>query len=433
MLAECLLAHLEAELSKSPALLNKPTREGKLQGEATRELKAVVCQNFPDAKPVDYNLFEEWVKRRELAIAYSDGTFLLYSRTFFWRILDLAQGTDESRALLREKIRHLLRTGKFRGQDFTFRIFFHAEHVMLDLMRERLLAGPHIPFQEAWELLKEQSEFWSECGYDYYDSVLGAALARLQAQKEDAEERANRAEREIRTASEIQMSILPAELPQIEGGSIRAIYKPAALVGGDFYDVVRLSETELGVLIADVTGHGVPAALVASMLKVSFAHQKEKLRSPSRVLQQIDVDLFMPTGLLISAAYVHVDFASKRVTAANAGHPPVLVRRRQTGACFELAAHGTLLGWREDHPAPQETMCDLLSGDRLLLYTDGLTEAANAEGDLFDFERLASAFAAADSLETQAALASLLGGVEAFRGRERPLQDDATALLIDMN
>ena len=186
-------------------------------------------------------------------------------------------------------------------------------------------------------------------------------------------------ESELSTARTIQLSIIPDTPPPIAGLEIAAAYQPASEVGGDFYDFVDLGEGRLAVFIADVSGHGVPAALVASMLKIALAAQPA-LADPAEVLHQLN-QLFC--GRLkrqfFTAAYAV--FAGDTLTLASGGHPPPIVGTR------EFHAEGFVIGrMRSARFTP--VSASFVAGDVAVFYTDGIIEAASPSGEIWGWERL---------------------------------------------
>ncbi|HEX3682649.1 MAG TPA: SpoIIE family protein phosphatase [Bryobacteraceae bacterium] len=195
-------------------------------------------------------------------------------------------------------------------------------------------------------------------------------------------------ERELATARHIQNSILPRGAPQITALQIATRYQPMTAVAGDFYDFIRTGEDSLTILVADVSGHGVPAALVASMLKICFAAQRDEARDPARVLAGFNRMLHDALGgQYVTAACASVDLSAQQVIYSGAGHPPSLLFRRSRGELVQLAENGLFIG-----PFPHatyENMCvPFESGDKLLLYTDGIIEATAPDGEQFGHDRL---------------------------------------------
>jgi sigma-B regulation protein RsbU (phosphoserine phosphatase) len=192
------------------------------------------------------------------------------------------------------------------------------------------------------------------------------------------EERLLAINKELEIARQIQSSILPREVPQIAGLDIAARHLPMSTVAGDFYDFLVVDEKRIGVLIADVTGHGVPAALIASMLKVAFAAQSAHAGAPARVLTGLNRALCGKfEDHFVTAAYVFIDMEAEVMRYAGAGHPPLMVISRATGKARQIEENGLMLGL---FPEADYTAIEIpiSAGDRYLLCTDGVLEATNA-------------------------------------------------------
>src|SRR6202012_2102299 len=133
-------------------------------------------------------------------------------------------------------------------------------------------------------------------------------------------------QKELETARQIQMSILPTEIPKLDGLDIAARYIPMTSVAGDFYDFIAVDEKHIGILVADVSGHGMPAALIASMLKIALSSQVDHATDPARVLLGLNKALCGKfEHHFVTAAYVFVDMEKGTLTYAGAGHPPLLL------------------------------------------------------------------------------------------------------------
>jgi sigma-B regulation protein RsbU (phosphoserine phosphatase) len=237
--------------------------------------------------------------------------------------------------------------------------------------------------------------------------VLIAGLAYTGAQSAIARERKLiEVENELATARRIQASILPRALPEISGLRLAASYQPMKQVAGDFYDFLRLDERRVTVLVADVSGHGVPAALIASMLKVAFAQQAAHAADPASVLGGLNGILNgVLDGQFVTAACACIDLAARAITYAGAGHPPALLVRT-TGEVLELAENGLFLGPFRN-ASYSNARASFHRGDRLVLYTDGIVEAAFTDGEPFGPGRLRE-FVAARGDSEPAALANAL-------------------------
>jgi sigma-B regulation protein RsbU (phosphoserine phosphatase) len=197
------------------------------------------------------------------------------------------------------------------------------------------------------------------------------------------EERLLAINKELEIARQIQSSLLPREIPRLAGLEIAARHLSMSAVAGDFYDFLVLDDKHVGVLIADVTGHGVPAALIASMLKVAFAAQSPDADAPARVLAGLNRALCGKfDDHFVTAAYVFIDLETEVMRYAGAGHPPLMVVSRANGKARQIEENGLMLGL---FPEAEYTAIEipLAVGDRYLLCTDGVLEASNATKEEF--------------------------------------------------
>ncbi|MFI5092472.1 MAG: PP2C family protein-serine/threonine phosphatase [Candidatus Acidiferrum sp.] len=240
-------------------------------------------------------------------------------------------------------------------------------------------------------------------------------------------------QKELQIAQQIQTSILPHEVPRIPGLDLAACYLPMSAVAGDFYDFLTLEGNQLGVLVADVTGHGVPAALIASMLKVAFAAQKAHAQHPERVLAGLNQAVCGKfEEHFVTAVYVYFDLESKIIRYAGAGHPPVLYSSRASGAARSIEQNGFFLGMFPD--AAYSTMeLPLQAGDRYLLYTDGLTECSNAAGEEFGIARCKQFLEAHLHLAPKELADALLNEVKRWSARSSGCaqEDDITLVVLE--
>jgi sigma-B regulation protein RsbU (phosphoserine phosphatase) len=204
------------------------------------------------------------------------------------------------------------------------------------------------------------------------------SLRRAQRQRAD----------ELQDAREIQNNLLPKNIPQVKDYEIAGMTQPVRYVGGDYFNVVRVSETHTVLCIADVAGKGMPAALLMSSLQAALKPLIWGARSPRELCRRLNRILceIAPVGKFVSFFYGVLDSKDNRLTYCNAGHnPPVLVRGN--GTASELNAAGAVLGQFPDWVYEQSDV-QLGSGDALMLFTDGLVEACNQDEEAFGEERL---------------------------------------------
>jgi serine phosphatase RsbU (regulator of sigma subunit)/predicted ester cyclase len=244
-------------------------------------------------------------------------------------------------------------------------------------------------------------------------------------------EQAERVEQELRVARRIQQATLPKEVPQLEGWQIFPLYQPAREVGGDFYDFHLLSEGRLGLAVGDATGKGVPAALVMTTTcgMLQLAAQALDSSSPGEVLARVNEALLVriPPNMFVTCFYAILDPERGSLSYANAGHDlPYL--RRHCGKCEELRARGMLLGIMPGMVYEQKEMV-LDAGEAALLYSDGLVEANDPEGEMFGFPRLQELLAEYGD-EERSLEQALLGELYSFVGEGWEQEDDITLLTL---
>jgi phosphoserine phosphatase RsbU/P len=235
-------------------------------------------------------------------------------------------------------------------------------------------------------------------------------------------------DQELERAREIQQSLLPKEIPQIAGFEIAGAWEPARVVGGDYFDVIRLSDGKVGVCIADVVGKSISAALLMANVQATVRAFATEPGSPSWLCSRVNSVLCsnIAMGKFVTLFYGVLDMKSKSMVFTNAGHlRPIQVSA--AGKTQELENGGALLGvfreWRYE-----DSHVTLAAGDRLLLFTDGIIEAANPDGEEFGDRRVmefcrSHAGASPTELKSQ-----LLAEVKRFCRSQ--LGDDATLIVI---
>lgn len=238
---------------------------------------------------------------------------------------------------------------------------------------------------------------------------------------------------ELETARKIQESILPRELPDVAGIQLSVRYIPMTAVAGDFYDFHVAEDGSLILLLADVSGHGVGAALIASMLKVAFSTSLSQSHDPGIMLSRINQVL---QGKLeenfITAFCVHIDAGTRRMKYAGAGHPPLLLIRTD-GTLTELESKGIVLGPFEGEEYSTSEFA-LIHRDRLFLYTDGAIEVEDNKGELFGFDRLNDVIRATQNRTQSDCITKLLDALQEWSGARtgESFEDDLTMVVIDV-
>src|SRR6201987_1674165 len=201
-------------------------------------------------------------------------------------------------------------------------------------------------------------------------------------------------QKELETARQIQMSILPSEIPEIDGLDIAARYVPMTAVAGDFYDFIVVDDKHIGILVADVSGHGMPAALIASMLKIALAAQAANAADPAKVLLGLNQTLCGKfQHHFVTAAYLFVDMEKRTLTYAGAGHPPLLLWGGASAGVRAIEENGLFLG-KFDFAHYSSVEIPLEAGGWALLYTDGIAETTDPAGTEFGAERFREFLAA---------------------------------------
>jgi phosphoserine phosphatase RsbU/P len=239
-------------------------------------------------------------------------------------------------------------------------------------------------------------------------------------------------QKELETARLIQQSILPQTVPQIDGLDIAARYIPMTSVAGDFYDFIAVDNKHVGILVADVSGHGMPAALIASMLKIALAAQSAHGDDPARVLLGLNQALCGKfQHHYVTAVYVFVDMEKRALSYAGAGHPPLLLWGAASPGVRDVTENGLFLGMF-DFATYSSVKVPLAPGDRALLYTDGISETNNPEGAEFGSERFRHFLEAQKNGSANQLADSLLEELARWsaRGENQDLDDDITMVTI---
>jgi len=253
-------------------------------------------------------------------------------------------------------------------------------------------------------------------------------------QREIADARAarrldKRQQREIEDARLIQRGLLPTAMPRVSGIDLAVAWQPANGVGGDCFDTLSFGRA-LGVSIADVAGKGLPAALLMSNLQAAVRAFAQDAAPPSSICGSVNRLLCrnMASGRFATFCYARIDPAARRIVYSNAGHnPPLLVRA--DGSVALLSEGGMVLGIFPENAYAQAEL-PTTPGDRLVFYTDGITEARSAEGEEYGEDRLAAAALRSRTWAIEEMKDALLADVNTFTGGK--FEDDATLIVVGM-
>jgi len=253
-------------------------------------------------------------------------------------------------------------------------------------------------------------------------------VARQQLEREVRNSR-DRLQRELASAGAMQRDILPATLPCGNGATFSAYYRTSLYAGGDYYDVLRLPDGQFGVIVADVSGHGAPAAIVMAMLRAAVHAFPGFACDPAEMVRYLNrhFEFLWESPMFATALCALVDPVDRGVTIACAGHPPPLLLRGGRVDAFPVQA--TLPILMMDLPSVPEVRQQMQPGDRVLFYTDGVTERHDPGEDMYDFPRLMEVFGRTSALPPDEQIAAIVADLDAF-GREREPDDDQTLLLM---
>ena len=252
----------------------------------------------------------------------------------------------------------------------------------------------------------------------------------LQRTLEDGKTLSQQQEQEIGKAREIQEGLLPKRIPQVRGLEIAGAWQPARAIGGDFYDVVKFSDRTVGVCIGDVVGKGISAALLMANLQASFRAFTPDAISPGTLVGKMNAVLCnnIAADKFVTFCYCTIDVAEGRLIYAGAGHwPPILFRK--TGEAIALRDGGPPLGIFPELPY-QDLSLDLEAGDQLVLYTDGLTESTNSEGQEYGERRLMELGSRNVRLSAHELLQTIAKEVTLFNAGN--FQDDLTLVVVSV-
>lgn len=323
-----------------------------------------------------------------------------------------------------------LRKGEFAlvWQATLFAALMESFHMGLVLLMAR-------PYAEALAVVKEVSLPMigaNTMGVAIFAWIIRNLIIerRTAAERENYRRELERREYEMETARGIQRSFLPESPPQIEGLELAALSLPAWEVGGDFYDFIPLSQGKWGIVVADVSGKGVPAALFMALSRTLVRANAVATPTASEAIQRANnlISQDARSGMFVTLFYAMLDSKRKRLNYVNAGHNPPLLLKASAGGIILLRAKGIALGVM-DKAELEERELELASNDIIILYTDGVTDAINEKEERFGQERLIEVIAQGTNLSAQDLIDKIKEEVTVF-ARGQPQFDDFTLVIL---
>lgn len=309
-----------------------------------------------------------------------------------------------------------------------------TDHVAIEEIRQALKAG-----RSCEVVLKNYRKggvpFWNELLIAPVLDEQGKLTHFIGIQTDVTERRRAEEDRhELEIAKHIQLSLLPDAPLRLPGAELAGVCVPASHVGGDYFDYFQLASA-VDVVIADVSGHSVGAALIMSEVRSTLRAETRKAvgnhAGPMQILRDLNELLYddlIGAELFITMFYLKYQSETQTLSYANAGHNRPLLLKAGQANCAELDAEGLVLGVRPDVEFEEQRL-ELSPGDQLLLYTDGVTEAQSAKGTFFGVDRLCASFSAYRALPPEALIHKLLVDVRAFCGNA-PLHDDISMVIL---
>ncbi|MBW2519185.1 MAG: SpoIIE family protein phosphatase [Deltaproteobacteria bacterium] len=319
---------------------------------------------------------------------------------------------------------------------------FVAKHQTAEIIRrEQILSFAHAPITVEGEPIGVLSAFsksakgiFTEEFVELFSSLAGqVGVAWRNAQQTDQLITAREQERELAIAKDIQLGLLPTKTPELPGVHIAGICLPAKEVGGDYYDYLSPQEDRLDLVVADVSGHNVGAALIMAETRTMIRARSAHHGSPKEILKELNsffYDDLTRAELFISMFYLQYLSASREVIYASAGHPPPLWYKAAGHQCHRLDAEGLIIGVMKDFQF-ENKKAHFEPGDVLLLYTDGVIEAMNERNELFGEERLKTLLLENSRRSPEGMIEKILEQVRLFSGHHN-FQDDVSLIVMQV-
>jgi len=288
------------------------------------------------------------------------------------------------------------------------------------------------PYREEIDRLRERLQvFQGEKTREKSTSSLAAALKKLEVANQKLGDMYKTLNNELELAATLQKSLIPK--PPEQAGQLRFAfhYEPMGHVGGDYYDVIDIDNTKKGVILADVSGHGVSSAFIAAMFKVSFKNYAPGSESPAMVLRRLNQEYcnVIQTGDYVTAFYAVFDTSRNRIVYSGAGHPRPICRHRKKDIKL-LSSDGFFIGMFEDAEYA-DSVVDFVEGDRFLAYTDGIIEAYSEEkNEQFGEKRLLASLERHEARSLSIMLQGIIEDVKQFMHKSS-FYDDLAMVAVE--
>jgi len=252
-----------------------------------------------------------------------------------------------------------------------------------------------------------------------------------------ADEKLNAVERkmldhELAIAEELQANLLPKQMPQIPGYDISSYYRPSQEVGGDYYDFIEIDGDHLGIVVADVSGKGIPGSIVMTETRALLKSEAVRTLSPAETLMRVNRVLYndIKRGMFVSVFYAVLQIQKSILTCVSAGHNPMVLWRKASNTCHLVNTNGLALGIDKGplfDRTVKETRVQLFKGDRFVLYTDGVTESMNQKREQFGQNRFYLRVKQSGEKSCSEFISILVQELEAHQGTA-PQHDDITVV-----
>ena len=247
--------------------------------------------------------------------------------------------------------------------------------------------------------------------------------------KREVEQKKDALEDELKAASDVQRRLLPKKLPEIAGLKLAAHYETSLYAGGDYYDIAKMADNQWGFLVADAEGHSAPAAVMMAMTCALFRSYPEPPTEPGELIYFLNQHLCkVADPSFVTALYIVYDGERHRLKISRAGHPPPMIYRASEKKAIEYTCGGVFPLGVDSYEQVPVTEAELQPGDRILMYTDGITERFSMDGETYGERRLLQQLEGSGNIQPEELLTAIMKDVDDF-ANGRPADDDQALLL----